>query len=259
MEKYSKKKMLIFGAIGVLMFLLIWTFVVETGLVSNRLLPGPAQVLQTFVAKLSESAPDGGTLGAHLVSSLMLALSGFIVAVIIGVPLGLFMGYFKVLDAFLMPIFEVVRPIPAIAWIPITILVLGIGFDAKVFLIFLSAFVPCVINSYLGIKLTSPTLINVSKTFGASQWETFTKVSIPSSMNMVFSGVRISLSNAWTTLVAAEMLASTVGLGYMIQLGRTFVRPDIIIVGMVTIGIVGAIISYVLGLFEKCVAPWRYR
>ena len=101
--------------------------------------------------------------------------------------------------------------------------------------------------------------INVAKTFGASEWEIFTTVCIPSSMNMVFTGIRLSLNNSWTTLVAAEMLASTRGLGYMIQLGRTLIRPDIIIVGMFTIGITGALLNNILAMFEKKVAPWRYR
>ena len=131
--------------------------------------------------------------------------------------------------------------------------------SAKMFIIFVAAFVPCVINSYLGIRLTDQVRINVAKTFGASDWEIFTTVCIPSSMNMVFTGVRLSLNASWTTLCAAEMLAATRGLGYMIQLGRTLIRPDIIIVGMFTIGFTGALLNKVLGMFEKKVAPWRYR
>ena len=163
------------------------------------------------------------------------------------------------MDSFFTPLFEVVRPIPPIAWIPIVILTLGIGFKAKVFIIFISAFVPCVVNSYLGIKLTDPTLIDVAQTFGASRWQIFRTICIPSSMNMVFTGVRVSLAASWSTLVAAEMLASTKGLGYMIQIGRNLIRPDIIIVGMLTIGLVGALMGWVLSLFEKKVAPWRYK
>ncbi len=162
-------------------------------------------------------------------------------------------------DFLLNPLFEIIRPIPPIAWIPIVILTMGIGMSAKVFIIFVAAFVPNVINSYLGIRLTDATLINVAKTFGASDWKIFTTVCIPSSMNMVFTGIRLSLNASWTTLVAAEMLASIRGLGYMIQMGRTIIRPDIIIVGMFTIGLTGAMLNGILGLFEKKVAPWRYR
>ena len=91
-----------------------------------------------------------------------------------------------------------------------------------------TAFVPCVINSYTGIKLTNKTLINVSRTFGASNAEIFWKVGVPSSLPMVFAGIRVALGNSWSTLVAAEMLAASAGLGYMIQIGRTVARPDIV-------------------------------
>ena len=244
---------------GLIVFFGLWEISVRLGWVSNRTLSPPSAVIQTFVFKLTNVNPDGSTLPQHFLQSLKLALSSFVVAVIIGVPLGWVMGYYKVASFLLNPIFEIIRPIPPIAWIPIIILTMGIGMPAKMFIIFVAAFVPCVINSYLGIRLTDPVRINVAKTFGASEWEIFTTVCIPSSMNMVFTGIRLSLNNSWTTLVAAEMLAATRGLGYMIQLGRTLIRPDIIIVGMFTIGITGALLNNVLALFEKKAAPWRYR
>lgn len=258
-KKNQKWRILLISILSLAVFFGIWELVVRVGIISERSLCAPSTAVATFINKLGNKKPDGATLVAHFLASIKLSLTGFILAVVIGVPLGLFMGYYKFMDSFLTPLFEVIRPIPPIAWIPIIILTLGIGFEAKVFIIFISAFVPCVVNSYLGIKLTNQTLINVAKTFGASRWQIFTKVCIPSSMNMVFTGVRISLGASWSTLVAAEMLASTKGLGYMIQIGRNLIRPDIIIVGMLTIGLTGALMSWILGLFEKKVAPWRYK
>lgn len=252
-------KYLCMSLVGLLIFFGIWELSVRLGWVSDRTLSPPSTVIGTFIFKLTNANPDGSTLPQHFMQSLKLALSSFVVAVVIGVPLGWVMGYYKVASFLLNPIFEIIRPIPPIAWIPIIILTMGIGMPAKMFIIFVAAFVPCVINSYLGIRLTDPVRINVAKTFGASEWEIFTTVCIPSSMNMVFTGIRLSLNNSWTTLVAAEMLASTRGLGYMIQLGRTLIRPDIIIVGMFTIGITGALLNNILAMFEKKVAPWRYR
>jgi NitT/TauT family transport system permease protein len=245
--------------LGLVVFFGLWELVVRTDLVSSRSLSAPSTVLKTFIAKLSERKPDGATVIQHFLTSFRLALSGFTLAVAIGIPLGLFMGFFRGVDMYMTPIFEIVRPIPPIAWIPIVILVLGIDMRAKMFIIFVAAFVPCVINSYLGVKLTNKILVNVARTFGASNWQIFTKVCIPSSMNMVFAGVRTSLGASWSTLVAAEMLASTRGLGYMIQMGRQLIRPDIIIVGMLTIGSTGALLAWFLSLVEKKVAPWRYR
>ncbi len=258
-QKTKKWKLMLISVIALVIFFGVWELLVRVGVISERNLCSPSTAVKTFIYKLSNRKPDGATLQNHFLASIKLSLSGFLLAVVIGVPLGLVMGYYRAMDSFLTPLFEIIRPIPPIAWIPIVILTLGIGFKAKVFIIFISAFVPCVINSYLGIKLTNPVLINVAKTFGASRWQIFRRVCIPSSMNMVFTGIRVSLSSSWSTLVAAEMLASTKGLGYMIQMGRNVIRPDIIIVGMLTIGLVGAFMGWVLGLFEKKVAPWRYK
>ena len=258
-NRVKKLQLVTISILGLLLFFGIWEFGIRLGLISERTLCAPTTAVKTFIDKFTQSKPDGSTITRHFLSSIKLSLSGFLLALAVGIPLGLFMGYYKILDSFFTPLFEIIRPIPPIAWIPIIILTLGIGFKAKLFIIFLSAFVPCVVNSYLGIKLTNQTMINVAKTFGASNWQIFAKVCIPSSMNMVFTGIRISLGNSWSTLVAAEMLASTEGLGYMIQIGRNLIRPDIIIVGMFTIGLTGALMSFVLGLFEKKVAPWRYK
>ena len=178
-------------------------------------------------------------------------------AIIIGVPLGLLMGWWTYADRFIRPIFELVRPVPPIAWIPLVVVWMGVGLKAKALIIFFTAFVPCVINSYTGIKLTSQVLIDVSRTFGAPNWLIFWKIGIPSSLPMVFAGIRVALGNSWSTLVAAEMLAASAGLGYMIQIGRTVARPDIVIVGMVVIGAIGAILSAILSRCERYFLRWK--
>ena len=116
---------------------------------------------------------------------------------------------------------------------------------------------PCLINAYTGIKQTSPVLINVAKTCGASNFTIFWRIGIPSAMTMTFAGVRVALGNAWATLVAAEMLAAASGLGYMILMGRQFARPDLIILGIVVIGAIGAILTSLLGVIEQKVLGWK--
>lgn len=243
--------------VSIILFLVAWELLSRYGIIAENIFSRPSELFKTFIYKLSNKKPEGNTLVTHFFVSIRLALTGFAAAVIIGIPLGLFMGFFKAMRLYFMPIFEIIRPIPPIAWIPIIILLMGIGMAAKSFIIFVAAFVPCVINSYLGIQLTNPTLINVAKTFGASKWQIFTKVCIPASTQMVFAGVRVSLGSAWSALVAAELLASTSGLGYMIQMGRNFIRADIIIVGMLVIGASGALFASLLALAEKRIAPWR--
>lgn len=242
---------------GILSFLVVWELLISMGLVSGRYLAKPTELVVLFVKKFYEASPDGSLLPQSIGASLQVSLAGLCFAILVGVPLGLCMGWFKALDGLVNPVFEVIRPIPPISWIPLTVLWLGIGLRAKAFIIFFSALIPCVINSYTGIKQTNKTLIDVARTCGASNVETFLKVGIPSAMPMTFSGVRVAVGNAWSTLVAAEMLASSAGLGYMILMGRMFARPDIILLGMIVIGAIGALFNGILTFVENRVIRWR--
>ena len=250
-------KFALLSFLGIAAFLVIWQLIVQFKLVNVRNLPAPTKVFQTLIYKINNKNPDSNTLGTNILASLQVALSGFALALVIGVPLGLFMGWFTPVDKFVRPVFELLRPVPPIAWIPVVVVFVGIDLKAKATIIFLSVFVPCVINSYTGIKLTKRTLINVAKTFGAGNFETFIKVGIPSAMPMVFTGIRTALGGAWSTLVAAEMLAAKAGLGYMLQVGRNVARADIVVAGMVTIGILGALMALILSQVEKRVLKWK--
>lgn len=253
----ENRNYVLLSAAGILTLLFAWQIVSSAGLVNERMLPAPTKILETLIYKIGNKAPDGNVLWINIFASLQVALSGFLAAVVIGIPLGLIMGWWTYADRFIRPIFELVRPVPPIAWIPLVVVWMGIGLKAKALIIFFTAFVPCVINSYTGIKLTNQTLIQVSKTFGASKAEIFWKVGVPSSLPMVFAGIRVALGNSWSTLVAAEMLAASAGLGYMIQIGRTVARPDIVIVGMVVIGAIGAILSWILSKAETYFLRWK--
>lgn len=245
--------------LSIIIFLVIWEFLVRYEIIPTRYLPRPSDLIDVFIDKLSNPKPENSTLPINILSSLRISLSGFLTAISIGVPLGWFMGWYKPVDRFVKPLFEIIRPIPPIAWIPLTILLLGIGIRAKVFIIFFAAFVPCVINAYTGIKLANITLINVAKTCGASNFQIFYKVGIPSSFQMVFAGIRIALGASWTTLVAAEMLAAGSGLGYMILMGRQFARPDLIVLGMLIIGSIGALLAIGLSKVEQRIEVWRFK
>lgn len=241
----------------VLAFLCLWHIAVTFAWINPKYVATPMEVITTFFKKFYDLAPDGGTLITHFWASLQVVLIGFLSAVIVGIPLGLVTGYYRFADSLITPLFEIIRPIPPLAWTPLAIIWLGLGVSAKSFLIFLSAFVPCVINSYTGVRLTNPVRINVAKTFGASTWKIFTTVCVPSALPMVFAGVKIAIGNAWSTVVAAELLASAAGLGYMIQQGRTYSRSDIIIVGMFAIGMVGIVFTWTVGKLEGKFVPWR--
>lgn len=247
------------GVAGIALFLLVWQLIYTLGIIEKNLMVPPFQVVLTIFNKFTDSTPDGAVLLEHIGASLQVALTGFIIANLIGVPLGLLMGWYRLFDRFVRPVFEVIRPIPTIAWIPIVIIFLGIGVEAKALIIFFAAFIPSLINSYTGIRSSSQVLINVAKTCGASNWKTFLRVGVPSSLPMVFAGMRISLGNAWSTLVAAEMLAANKGLGYMIIMGRTYSRIDIIMSGMLVIGIIGILFAGMFDFIEHRVIKWRNR
>lgn len=253
----EKRLQWVISIVSVTAFLSLWYVAVRFSWINPKYIATPLQVFETFIRKFYDITPDNGTLPAHFWASLQVVLTGFLSAVAIGVPIGLLIGYYRVADDLITPIFEIIRPIPPLAWTPLAIIWLGLGWTAKSMLIFLAAFVPCVINSYTGVRLTSPVRVNVAKTFGASKWKVFSTVYVPSALPMVFAGIKIAIGNAWTTVVAAELLAAAAGLGYMIQQGRIYTRSDVIIVGMFSIGIIGMIFAWAVGKLEDKIVPWR--
>lgn len=256
-QKRIRYRDVVLSVSAILLFFIIWECLVLFNVIDSRKLCDVLDIFKLFIIKLSDPNPDGAVLLVNIWSSLEIALCGFLLAIVIGIPLGWLMGWYRGFDAFMRPIFEIIRPIPPVSWIPLTIVWMGIGLQSKAFIVFFSAFVPCLINAYTGIRQTKEVLINVGKTFGASNFTCFWKVGIPSSMTMTFAGIKVAIGNAWATLVAAEMLAASSGLGFMILMGRNYGRVDLIILGIVVIGILGVIISYLIGACENLVLGWK--
>ncbi|WP_283674703.1 ABC transporter permease [Butyricicoccus sp. Marseille-Q5471] len=251
MKKKNGGKYAAISVLSVALFIFVWWLVSSgLGLTTESTLPGPDVVLKTFIKKLSDPAPDGGTMFQHIGSSLRVAMSGYLMGVVIGTPLGILMAWYKKVDLFARPLFDLLRPVPGIAWIPLMIIMFGIGMTSKVVTVFLAAFVPCVLNSYTGIRQTKDVHLWVGQTFGASNWQMLTRIAVPTSLPLVMTGVRVALGASWTTIVAAELLASTKGLGFMIQQARGIYRPDVIIAGMIAIGAIGALLTWVLTIIE---------
>lgn len=253
----DKLQLLLLSICSVLVLLAIWQALVSFQLVNTRFLESPITVIKTVIQKVTVKKPDGGYLYQHILASAKVVWLGFAVGAVVGIPLGLFMGWYKLFDRIIRPLFEIVRPIPALAWIPIVLLFLGIGVKARAAIIFFGSFVGIVLNTYTGIRSTNQTLINVAKTCGASNFEVFYRVGIPSAMPMIFAGLRTAMGAAWGTVVAAEMLAASNGLGYMIQMGRMFGEVKLIMAGILVIGVCGLISSWLIGLLENAVLKWR--
>lgn len=243
---------------SVIAFIGVWYMATDVLKIANPLLmPSPVEVFKTFIEKLTVRNPDGGTLGEHTISSLKLVVSGYLMGIAVGTPLGIAMAWNPWINRFVRPLFDLLRPVPPIGWIPLVMVLFGIDTFAKVFIIFFATLIPCTVNAYTGIKQVSDTHLWVARTFGASRTQMLWRVAIPSAMPMLFTGLRVSLSTSWGTLVAAEMLAAQKGLGYMIQYNRMYVNSDIVLVGMILIGVIGSLLTLILGTFEKLLVKGR--
>ena len=259
-EKNTKWKYYVISGVSILVFLLVWYLISDVFHVfRHNMLPGPGKIVQSFFVKLTSKVPDGNTLLGHIKASLIVVVIGYLIGVAAGLPTGIFMAWYKPVDYVVRPIFDFLRTIPGVAWIPVVTVWLGIGLKAKAAIIFVNVVVGTVVNVYSGIKQTNEVHIWVAQIFGAGKSEILWKVAIPSALPYIFTGLKVSLSMAWLGIVAAELLASQSGLGYMIQVARSLGRPDLVIVGMLTIGLIGALLTVALELLEKILVKGKKR
>jgi NitT/TauT family transport system permease protein/taurine transport system permease protein len=227
-----------------------------TGTISAARFPAPVEVWGAL-KQISLRGYADGRLHEHVLHSCRLVLLGFAAAVAAGVPLGLAMGWSRRTEAFVNPIFLLLRPIPPLAWIPLAIVWLGLGDAAKVLVIWFAAFVPSVINSYTGVRTIEPYLIEASRMLGVGRWRFVREVLVPGALPHIFSGLRLSLQASWTTLVAGELVGALRGLGAVLNASAQDIFPAMILVGMVFVGICGGAMTWLLGLVERRAAPWR--
>lgn len=240
------------GSFGV--FLVLWGVVSLN--VSAEFLPSPLRVWDEFV-RLCHTPIGGTDLVLHVGYSLRRVMIAFVLAVALGLPLGLFMGWSRICEKIVNPVFELLRPIPPIAWIPLAILWLGVAEGSKIFICFVGAFVIMVLNSYTGMRYVDPLLIDAAKSFGASRPQQFFNVAVPACMPSVFAGVQNALSMAWMCVLAAEMVGAREGVGFIIIQGMDLNKPAMILVGMVLIGVVGSVLAASLRWAERHLCPWR--
>ena len=231
-----------------------WWVITTRGLVSPFLLPSPSQVLQA--AGRLNAGYLGSSLLAHLQASLAVVLGGYLAAVLVGVPLGIAMAWSRAADTFFGPLVALLRPIPPPAWIPLAILWFGIGLGGKVFVVFVAAVTPCLINAYAGVKEVPPHLLDAARMLGAGRSALLFRIAIPSALPMIAGGLRIGLGSAWGAVVAAELVVATAGFGFVIMNGYRNFEASIMAVGIVAVAVVGFALSYLFRLAEKRIIPW---
>jgi taurine transport system permease protein len=244
--------------LGTVMALLALWFLLTTltGLVTGGRFPSPSEFWASLT-QISTRGYAGGQLVSHALHSLKLVLMGFTVAIATGVPLGLWMGWNRKVEAAINPVFLVIRPIPPLAWIPLAILWLGLGDAAKIMVIWFSAFVPSVINTFAGVRNIDRPMIEAASMLGTPRWRMITEVIAPAASPLIFTGLRLSLQASWTTLVAAELVGALVGVGFVLNMAQQDIYPGMILVGMVTVGILGWATTLVLSAAERRALAWN--
>ena len=255
-QRTSARKALV-GLTTVMVLLGLWYFTTTvTGLINPSRFPRPGEVLNAFNFIEAEGYSNG-RLHQHVFHSLKLVAMGFAVAVSVGVPLGLLMGYSKRAEALINPAFLLLRPIPPLAWIPLAIVWLGLDDGSKILVIFVAALVPSVINSYTGVRNIETPMLEAAHMLGIKGWRMVAEVLVPGSLPMIFTGLRLSLQASWTTLVAAELIGALYGLGSILNQASQDIYPAMILVAMLFVGVCGATTTWLLGQLEARAMPWR--
>ena len=248
-------RVLAYNVVSIILILLLWELV--AGVVRSKFFPSFNDVIRAFITIAKVGDIEGIKLLDHSIASICRILAGFGLACVTGIPLGLAMGLRRGIYDSTKSITETIRFIPPIAWIPLVIILLS-GYWRYIFIIWLGAFFPILINTIAGIKRTNPVFIDVSKIFGADKKSTIRKVVIPSSLPEITAGMRIGLGIGWMCIMAAEMIGGEmIGLGRLIIKYAEFIRVDVVIMGMISIGLIGLFMNEIFLRIEKRLFKWR--
>jgi sulfonate transport system permease protein len=254
MDKRSENKIIqeIEYILPIIILLLVWYVVTSKDSYNEVLFPSITTVIGTFIQKIK----DFSLIEAVLIS-LARVLKGYLLAAVLGIFFGVLIGlsshFQRISDLFI----QILKPIPPIAWIPLVILWMGIGEASKVFLIFMGGFFTILLNVIDGIRYTDKKLLEVASVMETPRKKYIFHLVIPAAFPSIFTGLRVAMGTCWTCVVAAELVASSSGVGYMISNARNFGRMDVVIIGMLSIGIVGKIMDVILRQIEKRVLAWN--
>lgn len=216
----------------------------------NSFLPTTFQIYQTFLADLSK-----GNIMLDVFTSIQRVLVGFICASILGVSMGMIIGYYNKFK-FLKIYIDLLRPIPPIAWIPIAILIFGLGNLSAYFIVFMGAFFPIFTNTYFGTVSFPSIYKNISLSFEIKRVKFFSKILFPYCLPYIFTGLKIGMGMAWMSVIAAELIGAQSGLGYFIQINRLLLQTGNILIGMILIGLIGFMLQKMIEYLESRIIRW---
>ena len=233
------------------MIILIWQYMSSTGKIKSYAMPSPMGIVSVTLEYIKN-----GELWDGIVISFLRVLEGFLTALITAFILGIAVSLFQKIEVLTDLILQILRPIPPIAWIPLAILWFGIGEESKIFIIFMGAFFPVFVNIVDGVKSLDARYFELAKVYEVSKKDLILRVVLPGALPSIMTGIRLGIGNAWVCVVAAEMIGATKGIGYMLSNGRSLSRPDIVILGMLVVGIVGKLMDDVILAIREKVITW---
>lgn len=246
------------SVVTVVVLLALWAIVTNIGWIKPLFLPSPQAVFQQFHEYLTGQANDK-PLWQHFLASMFRVFSAFLLACLTAIPVGIAMGMSRWARGIFDPPLEFYRPLPPLAYLPLIIIWFGIDELPKVLLIFLSCFAPLALAARSGMRSASQEQINAAYSMGASYLQVIRHVILPSALPDILVGMRIAIGFGWTTLVAAEMVAANMGLGQMVLNASNFLRTDIVIMGIIVIGVVAYLFDLLMRWLERRLVPWKGR
>lgn len=236
--------------------LLLWELLTDgTHVISTKFLSSPYGIAEEFVTLL-RTGYVGTPLWVNFAASLGRTFTGFVLSAVLAIPIGLWMGLNPYVRAVLDPLFNLMRPVPAIALIPLMVLWFGIGETSKIFVIFLASFLYVVLNTSAGVATVPEGLIRAAINLGANRMQLFRHVIFPAALPSIMTGLKTGLAVSWAVVVAAELIAAQRGLGYMIEDAATFYRIKDVYVGVILIGAIGLLMSASLDFIERRAVHW---
>ncbi|MHC1713249.1 MAG: ABC transporter permease [Solidesulfovibrio sp.] len=242
---------------SLLLFFGLWHWAAASRVLgSSSALATPFEVL-VRLQELFTSTLAGLTMWGHILASLRRVLIGFLIAAVLGVPLGLLMALNPYVNAVVKPIVDIFKPMPPLAWISVAILWFGIQEMPKIFIIVIGSFVPALLNAYNSVLLIEPELYDVIRVMGGSRWDEVKQVCIPASLPAITAGLQIALSSAWGCVLAAELVSSRSGLGYIIIQGMKVSDPAMVLGGMAVIAVIAWLMSRSMDWVDRKLCPWR--
>jgi len=247
---------LLISSLSIGALVLLWWLATHLGWVRPLFLPKP-EAIWVAVQQAVAGDLDNHTLWVHIGWSLLRVVSAFALAAVLGIPIGLAMGMSRTARGVFDPPIEFYRPLPPLAYLPLMIIWFGIGELSKVLLIFLACFAPVALAARAGVRSVSQEQINAALSMGASRLQVIRHVVLPSALPEILVGLRIGMGVGWTTLVAAEMVAATAGLGQMVLNASNFLRTDVVVMGIICIGLFAYAFEMAMRRLERWLVPWK--